>query len=105
MKTEQKNSQMLTIAEAAKRLGVSEGQVRRHCYQTPDFPAIDVSVATEGAKRRIPTWRIDAGALEEWIKHRHDSRARRISSADAASLELKKQLWREAPQPTSRRSS
>lgn len=96
---------MLTIAEAAKRLGVSEAQVRRHCYQTQDFPAIDVSVATEGAKRRIPTWRIDAAGLEDWIKHRHDSRVQRIASSDVAGLELKKKLWREVPGSTSRRSS
>ena len=62
---------LLTIAEAAKRMGVSDETLRKH-IRWGTLSALDVS--TPGATR--PAYRIDPTEFETWRKMRERPAAR-----------------------------
>lgn len=57
--TFQKASPWLTIAQTAKRLGISEGQLRER-IRLGDFPVAVIEI--DGR------WRVHAGELDRWLR-------------------------------------
>jgi predicted DNA-binding transcriptional regulator AlpA len=90
-------STMLTVAEAAERLGLSPQVVYSYCQANEDFPAIDLGMGSRAS------WRIPSDELELWVNSRREQRRRRIASAETARLQLQER-WRQPRHSTNSRS-